>query len=97
MLGASTSTCTSCTLKLHVHLLTLVLSAYRPFGGISIASFVFLLPGSPPMGHKNDWRGWGTYMFLELAKCDWFGAAIILAWSTCFILALQWGVSRGAS
>ncbi|KAJ9122112.1 hypothetical protein QFC24_004339 [Naganishia onofrii] len=62
-----------------------------PFGGISIASFVFLLPGSPPMGHKNDWRGWGTYMFLELAKCDWFGAAIILAWSTCFILALQWG------
>ncbi|KAJ9105414.1 hypothetical protein QFC21_001785 [Naganishia friedmannii] len=62
-----------------------------PFGGISIASFVFLLPGSPPMGHKDDWRGWGKYMFLELAKCDWFGAAIILAWSTCFILALQWG------
>ncbi|KAJ9112368.1 hypothetical protein QFC19_000788 [Naganishia cerealis] len=62
-----------------------------PFGGISIASFVFLLPASPPMGRKNDWKGWGRYMILELAKCDWFGAAIILAWSTCFILALQWG------
>lgn len=32
-------------------------------------------------------------MLGDVARFDWFGAAIILAWSTCFILALQWGVS----
>lgn len=44
------------------------------------------------MGQKDSWKGWGRHMLSDVAHLDWLGAAIILAWSTCFILALQWGV-----
>ena len=71
----------------------LLTSTHSPFGGLSIASFIFILPASPPMGQKDTWKGWGRYMLGDVARFDWLGAAIILAWSTCFILALQWGVS----
>jgi hypothetical protein len=66
--------------------------ANSPFGGVSIAAIFFVLPNAPPMGQKDTWKGWNRHMLWDVAHLDWFGAAIILAWSTCFILALQWGV-----
>ena len=44
------------------------------------------------MGQKDSWKGWRRHMLGDVARFDWIGGAIILAWSTCFILALQWGV-----
>lgn len=30
-------------------------------------------------------------MLLALAKCDWLGVAIVMAWGCCVILFTQWG------
>lgn len=52
--------------------------------------FVFQ-PLSPPLGRASTYKGFHRGMFMQVAKCDWVGVAISMAWAVCLILFLQWG------
>lgn len=58
-----------------------------PVGGAAAAAVVFFLPARDPEMKPRDGRtGWRA-----VAKLDWLGSALVLAFVTCFLLALQWG------
>jgi len=62
-----------------------------PFGGIALGMIFLAQPMSPPMGRAASYKGFNRDMILQVAKCDWMGAAISMAWACCIILFMQWG------
>ncbi|ORY27750.1 major facilitator superfamily domain-containing protein [Naematelia encephala] len=62
-----------------------------PFGGVAWVMILLTQKASPPLGRAATYKGYSREMLWDLAKCDWMGGAISMAWATCAILALQWG------
>lgn len=49
------------------------------------------MPTTPPLGRAKTYKGYSWAMVNDLAKCDWFGVAIVMSWGCCVILFTQWG------
>lgn len=63
-----------------------------PFGGVAVVAVLFLLPAHEPIRRENA----PTTLLATLRRMDWIGAALVMLFITCILLALQWGGNQYA-
>lgn len=62
-----------------------------PIGGVALAAIAVFQPAFPPIGRRDEYKGYSWAMVGAVARCDWVGAVLAAAWAVCLIDALEWG------
>ncbi|KAJ7111835.1 transporter [Mycena epipterygia] len=61
-----------------------------PAGGVSLATVLFVLKASPPLGSDPSKRSYGD-LLEQVRRLDFIGMILVAGTVTCLSLSLQWG------